>query len=327
MRIVFIGTGEIGVPTLRMLRSWRDHQLVGVVTQPDKPAGRDQKLMPPPIKAESKQLGVSYATRECELELPLFQPARIKMPDAIEAIRRLTPDVVVVMAYGQILPRQLLEIPKIACLNLHASLLPRWRGAAPIQAAIAAGDGETGITVMHMDEGLDTGDILFQKKIEIAPDETGGSLHDKLAQIAPDTLREAILFLAKGNAPRIAQESQLATYAPKLEREHGRIDWAEPAEVIERKIRAFNPWPGAFMELDKRKLKIFRAKIVNSTGAPGKVLARENEFVVAAAKDALSLDEVQLEGKRRMSAAEFLRGHPNIAVHPEGSGGIPEQNH
>jgi methionyl-tRNA formyltransferase len=313
MRIVFIGTGEIGVPTLRMLREWREHQLVGIVTQPDKPVGRDQKLTPPPIKAASQQLSVAYAASEDELELPASQPPRIKAREAIEAIRLLNPDVIVVMAYGQILPREVLEIPKIACLNLHASILPRWRGAAPIQAAIAAGDRETGVTVMYMDEGLDTGDILLAKKIEIAPTETSGSLHDRLAEIAPGSLREAISLLVKGDAPRTAQESQLATYAPKLEREHGRIDWAKPAEVIERKIRAFNPWPGAFMEFDNRKLKIFRATIVDRSGNPGEILAGEKAFVIAAGKDALSLDEVQLEGKRRMSVAEFLRGHPRIA--------------
>ena len=307
MRIIFIGTGEIGVPTLRMLREWREHQLVGIVTQPDKPVGRDQKLTPPPIKAASQQLNVAPPTSECELEV--LQPARIKAREAIDAIRILNPDVIVVMAYGQILPREVLEIPKIACLNLHASILRRWRGAAPIQAAIAAGDRETGITVMYMDEGLDTGDILLAKKIEIAPTETGGSLHDRLAKVAPESLREAVSFLAKGDAPRTAQESRLATYAPKLEREHGRLDWTEPAEVIERKIRAFNPWPGAFMELDERKLKIFRATIVNRSGKPGEILPGEKELVVAAGKEALSLDEVQLEGKRRISATDFLRGH------------------
>ena len=314
MRVVFIGTGEIGVPTLRMLREWREHELVGVVTQPDKPAGRDQQMTSPPIKLASKQPDVPYATPECKHELPVLQPPRIKVGEAIDALRVLNPDVIVVMAYGQILPRQVLEIPKIACLNLHASLLPRWRGAAPIQAAIAAGDSETGITVMYMDEGLDTGEILMQKKIDIAPNETGSSLHDKLARIAPDTLKAAISRLAQGEAPRIAQESRFATYAPKLEREHGRIDWAEPAEVIERKVRAFNPWPGAFMELKRGKLKIFRATIVDRTGKPGEILAAENELIVATGEDALSLNEIQLEGKRRMSAAEFLRGHSRIAL-------------
>jgi len=313
MQIVFIGTGEIGVPTLRMLRELREHELVGIVTQPNKPVGRDQKLTPPPIKAASQQLGVAYATSECELELSLLQPARIKVPEAIEAIRHLYPDVIVVIAYGQILPREVLEIPTIACLNLHASILPRWRGAAPIQAAIAAGDRETGVTVMYMDEGLDTGDILLEKKIGIARTETGVSLHDRLAEIAPEALREAISLLAKGDAPRTSQESELATYAPKLEREHGRINWTESADVIERKIRAFNPWPGAFTELDQRKLKIFAASIVDQNGKPGEILRKENELVVAAGKGALLLNEVQLEGRRRMSTAEFLRGHSRVA--------------
>ena len=197
------------------------------------------------------------------------------------------PDVIVVMAYGQILPREVLEIPKIACLNLHASILPRWRGAAPIQAAIAAGDRETGITVMYMDEGLDTGDILLEEKIEIARTETGGSLHDRLAEIAPEALRDAISLLSKGDAPRTSQESELATYAPKLEREHGRIDWTESADVIERKIRAFNPWPGAFMRDPATQVEDFRASIVDRTGNPERFCQTENELIVAAGKGAL----------------------------------------
>src|SRR5205814_4787143 len=182
---------------------------------------------------------------------------------------------------GQILPRAVLEIPKIACLNLHASLLPRWRGAAPIQAAIAAGDRETGMTVMYMDEGLDTGDILLQRKIDILPADTGGSLHDRLGQIAPETLVEGLRMLADGNAPRIPQDKQLATYAPKLNRETGRINWNESAEVIERKIRAYNPWPGAFTEFNNRKLKVFSATIVELRGKEGEVLRKDKELVVA----------------------------------------------
>jgi len=312
MRILFIGTGEIGLPTLQMLQGWRKHQLVGIVTQPDQPAGREQKITAPPIKKAIQQVGSAGATSPSELEVRLLQPAKIKHPQAIEDIHALKPDVIVVMAYGQILPRAVLEIPKVACLNLHASLLPRWRGAAPIQAAIAAGDRNTGITVMYMNEGLDAGDILLQKRIEIALDETGASLHDKLAQIAPEALAEAIMCLEKGNPPRVAQKSELATHAPRLERADGRIDWTEPAAIIERKIRAFNPWPGAFMELDHRNLKIFSATVVNGNGKPGEVLRTEDELIVATADRALSLAEVQLGGKRRMTVAEFLRGYPQI---------------
>src|SRR5436309_2468429 len=212
MRILFIGTGEIGLPTLRMLHEWRDHELVSVITQPDKPAGRNQKLTPSPIKKASQHFNVAGATAECKLELPLLQPARIKSRESVDAIRTLKPDVIVVMAYGQILSREVLEIPMIACLNLHASLLPRWRGAAPIQAAIGAGDRETGITVMCMDEGLDTGDILLQRKIEIAPDETGASLHDKLAQLAPEALAEAILD--RSAVATVASSAGPASYQP-----------------------------------------------------------------------------------------------------------------
>ncbi|MEP6698953.1 MAG: methionyl-tRNA formyltransferase [Verrucomicrobiota bacterium] len=301
MRIVFIGTGEIGVPVLRSLLDSREHELVGVVTQPDKPVGRAQRVEAPPIKAALAD-GV----------LPVLQPARIKRDEAVAEIRALAPDAIVVMAYGQILPRSVLEISHVACLNLHASLLPRHRGAAPVQAAIIAGDRETGITVMYMDEGLDTGDILSHSCIEIAPNETGGSLHDRLAQVAPKALHHSLQLLATENAPRISQDNSQATYAPKLSREDGRIDWREAATLIERKIRAFNPWPGAFTNWNGRNLKIFSATLVDLRGEPGAILPRENELIIAAADGALSLNEVQLEGKRRMKAAEFLRGHSAV---------------
>ena len=297
MRIVFIGTGEIGVPALRALLN-SEHEVVAVVTQPDKRVGREQSIEPPPIKKEI-----------AKTRIPILQPARIKDQQATEEIRGLTPDVIVVVAYGQILPRDVLEIPCLACLNLHASLLPRWRGAAPIQATIAAGDCKTGITAMYMDEGLDTGDILLQRSVEILPNDTGGSLHDRLARIAPEALLESLRLVAAENAPRIPQDNARATYAPKLKREHGLIDWSESAEAIERKIRAYNPWPGAFMKVDRQNLKVFSASVVDLNGQPGEVLCSDKDLIVATGKAALSLAEVQLEGKRRMSAAEFLRGH------------------
>src|SRR2546430_7445036 len=297
MRVLFIGTGEIGVPVLRWLIESEEHELIGVVTQPDKPVGREQRIEAPPIKA-------ALAGRE----VPVFQPKRIKSEEALAEIRALAPDVIAVMAYGQILPRTILEIRRMACLNLHASLLPRHRGAAPIQAAIVAGDRETGISVMYMDEGLDTGDVMLQTRTEIAPDETGGSLHDRLAKVAPVALKEALAQLQAGTAPRIPQDPSGATYAPKLERENGRIDWSEPAALIERKIRAFDPWPGAFTILrdetgTERKLKVFRSSLVPAESSdPAKL-------VIAAKDGALRLEEVQLEGKRRMAAVEFLRGY------------------
>jgi len=309
MRVVFIGTGEIGAPTLHALLRSKEHQLAAVVTQPNKPAGRDQRIKPPPIK---KALAGA--------KIPTLQPARIKDRQSIEEISALAPEVIVVMAYGQILPQGVLGIPRVACLNLHASLLPRHRGAAPIQAAIASGDFETGITVMYMDEGLDTGDILLQRKIDILPTDTGGSLHDRLAQIAPDALLESLQLLGKKIAPRVPQNNALATYAPKLNRDDGKIDWAERAEVIERKVRAFNPWPGAFTtvaaKLGKpRNLKIFSASIVDLAAEPGEILQTEERGLVIAASDrALSLEEVQPEGKRRMTSAEFLRGFDVASV-------------
>ncbi len=301
MRIIFIGTGEIGVPTLRALLN-SEHEVIAVVTQPDKPVGRDQRIESPPIKT-------ALIGRARPPGAPIFQPARIKDPQAIEQIRSRTPDAIVVVAYGQILPHDVLEIPRLACLNVHASLLPRWRGAAPLQAAIAAGDFETGITVMYMDEGLDTGDILLQRSVAILPNDTGGSLHDRLARIAPEALLESLRLVAAGNAPRIAQDNARATYAPKLKREQGQIDWSESAEAIERKIRAYNPWPGVFMKVDRQNLKVFSASVVDLNGQPGEVLRSDKDLIVATGKGALSLAEVQLEGKRRMSADEFLRGH------------------
>ena len=301
MRIAFFGSGEIGVPTLLRLLS-SDHEVIAVVTQPDKPVGREQHVEPPPIKRALSGSGRSRST-------PIFQPAKIKDQQIVDKIRGLTPDAIVVFAYGQILPRDVLEIPSLACLNLHASLLPRWRGAAPIQAAIAAGDRETGITAMYMDEGLDTGDILLQRNVEILPTDTGGSLHDRLAHIAPNALLESLRVVAAGNAPRIPQDNAYATYAPKLKREHGLIDWSQSAQAIERKIRAYSPWPGAFMKVDSQNLKIFCASVVDLDGEPGEILRSDKELIVGAGKGALSLGEVQLEGKRRMTATEFLRGH------------------
>lgn len=297
MRIVFIGTGDIGLPTLEyLLDPSHGHELVGVVTQPDKPVGRRQILTPPPIKA-------AIGSRA----LPILQPVKIKAEPAVGEIAALKPDVIVVMAYGQILPRAVLELPTVACLNLHASLLPRHRGAAPVQSAIIAGDTETGITVMHMDEGLDTGDMLLQWRVPIDATETGGSLHAKLAAIAPGALNSALEKLAGGVADRVPQDHAAATYAPKLKREDGRINWGQPAALIERTVRAFDPWPGAFTTVRddngrEHKLKIFRASV---TSGP------QHDGVVFCAPDAsLAFLEAQLEGSRRMAVDELLRGHP-----------------
>ena len=307
MRVLFMGTGEIGVPSLNQLFADRDCEVVAVVTQPDKPVGRKQELRASAIKLLAQERGV-----------PVLQPARMRAPEAVAEIVALQPDVIVVMAYGQILPKAILEAPKLACLNLHASLLPRWRGAAPIQAAIEAGDRATGITVMYMAEGLDTGDILLMHETPISDSDTGGSLHDRLAEIAAKALAEALPLVAAGKAPRVQQDETRANYAAKLSRENGLIDWQSTTAQIDRRIRAMNPWPTAHTSLSTaagaRQLKIFTATIERSAGAPGTVLRADEQGLLVAAKDgAMLLGDIQLEGKRRMSAGEFLRGHPIVA--------------
>jgi methionyl-tRNA formyltransferase len=303
LRVVFMGSGEIGLPSLRWLSAASNIQLVGVVTQPDKPVGRSQKLTPPPTKELAVRLGV-----------PVLQPAKVRKPEALAEIQGLSPDLIVVMAYGQILPKLLLEMPRIACINLHASLLPQHRGAAPIQASILAGDRQTGITTMHMSAGLDTGDIILQHAIPIRHRETGGSLHDRLAELGPTILAETVTRLADGTAPRIRQDESQANYAPKLDRDSGRIDWTQPAFQLDRLVRAMNPWPGAYTLLNTPggllRLKLHRVLPIHRlTGEPGIVMPHVRRgVVVGTGKGALLLLEVQLEGKRRMSAAEFLRG-------------------
>ena len=231
-----MGSGEIGLPTLQWLANSSLVNLVGVVTQPDKPVGRSQILTPPAPKRMAIALG-----------LPILQPLKIRRTEELDRIAELSPDLIVVMAYGQILPKALLEMPTLACLNLHASILPRHRGAAPIQASILAGDQLTGLTVMYMSEGLDTGDILLTRSIRYSRGERpAGSLHDRLANLGPEALASALDLILSQQAPRIPQDESQATYAPKLERESGRIDWSQDCWHLDRLVRAMNPWPGAF---------------------------------------------------------------------------------
>jgi len=305
MRVLFIGTGDVGLPSLRWLL--REHEVVAVVTQPDKPVGRKQELTPPPTKRLALEHGV-----------PVLQPRRIREPAVVAELAALQADVIIVMAYGQILPKALLDLPKLACLNLHASLLPAHRGAAPIQASILAGDRESGIAVMWMDEGLDTGDILLLRPLRIRRRETGGTLHDRLAELAPEALAEAMELLARGTAPRLPQDAAHATYAAKLSRESGVIDWHASAPSIDRQVRAMNPWPASSTLLPDpaggapRKLKVFSViPFRRENGAPGTVLrADKHGILVAAGEGAVLLRDIQLEGKRRMAVSDFLPGHP-----------------
>ncbi len=300
-----MGSGEIGLPTLRWLLQSPKVHLVGLVTQPDKPVGRSQALTAPAPKQLAGSIGI-----------PVLQPPRVRKPEALADIAALRPDLIVVMAYGQILPKALLEIPTITCLNLHASLLPRHRGAAPIQSSILAGDTTSGITVMYMAEGLDTGDILLQKSLSIRHRETGSSLHDRLAALAPETLETALEMLIREEAPRLTQVEDQATYAGKLDRDSGLVDWSESCWQIDRLIRAMNPWPGAYTLLpadgSPRRFKLHRVLPMHRRiGAPGKVLGSTNRgLIVGTGSGSILLLEVQLEGKRRMSAREFVRGFP-----------------
>ncbi len=305
MRVVFLGSGAIGVPSLRALAASGLCQLEAVVTQPDRPAGRDLKLRPSPVKVAAQ-----------ELERPVLQPAKIRAPEALAQLVPFRPDVIVVAAYGQILPKAVLSLPPLGCVNIHASLLPRHRGAAPVQAAILAGDSETGITIMQMDEGLDTGDMLLKVTTPIAPDETAGSLHDRLALLAPAPLLDCLERLARGTATSERQDPALATYAPKLDRSDGEIDWSKSALEIERRIRAMTPWPGAFTVMPLRNagvmLKIHRAEVAEgAAGEAGTILTADDEgIVVAAGEDGMLLQEVQIAGGKRLLAADFLHGHP-----------------
>ena len=305
MRVVFMGTGGIGLPALRWLLAEESVEVAAVVTQPDKPVGRKQELQASPIKQLAEQRG-----------LPVLQPIRMRAPEAVAEIVALRPEVIVVMAYGQILPKAVLDAPRLACLNLHASILPRHRGAAPIHAAIEAGDAKTGVTVMYMAEGLDTGDILLIRETPIRRRDTTGVLHDRLGIIAAEALAEALPLLESGSAPRLPQDDSAATYAARLTRENGRIDWQASAAAIDRRIRAMNPWPAAYTWLPTpegpRKLKLFSCiQHRRSSGAPGTLLRADRRgLLVGAGEGAVLLRELQLEGKRRMSAAEFLPGHP-----------------
>jgi methionyl-tRNA formyltransferase len=299
-----MGAGDIGLPTLRWLFCSELAQLVGVVTQPDRPAGRGQVLTPPAPKRLAQEAG-----------LTTLQPVRLRRPEAIEELRKLRPELIVVMAYGQILPKAVLDLPTLACLNLHASLLPKHRGAAPIQAAILAGDRETGITVMHMAEGVDTGDMVLSQSIPIGRRETGERLHDRLAELAPSVLAEALKRLLSGTAARLHQDDAAATYAPKLERDSGRIDWSQDCWHVDRLVRAMYPWPGAYTEFrnpggQRRRLKVHRALPHHRrAGEAGAVLDMgERGILVGCGEGALLVLDVQLEGRRRLPGIEFARG-------------------
>ena len=301
-KIVFMGSPEFALPTLSALM---DHyNVVGVVTQPDRPAGRGNQLTPPPVKALAQSANI-----------PVMQPRRISLPDAFAQLQAWAPDLIVVAAFGQILKPQVLDLPPFGCLNVHASLLPRWRGAAPIQAAILNGDSHTGVTIMRMDAGIDTGGILSQRSLPILPEDTSLSLGARLAELGAELLIETLPAYLEGSLPAQAQNEQEASYAPMLKKEDGALDFTRPAAALARQVRAFYPWPGAYLLWKNQLLKVHAAHAISDddivgggSRQPGAQLRLRNQPAVKAGEGALVLDVLQPAGKKPQAGEQFLNG-------------------
>jgi methionyl-tRNA formyltransferase len=294
-RVVFMGSPDFSLPTLRALAEV--YKVVGVVTQPDRVSGRGRELRPPPVKPLAQ-----------ELDIPVIQPEKLRQPEAMEQLRLWNPDLIVVAAFGQILKKDVLYLPRFGCINVHASLLPRWRGAAPINAAILHGDEETGITIIKMDVGLDTGPMLTQRSIPLTREDTAGSVFEKLSQLGADLLIETLPDYLSGKIEPVPQPEEGMTYAPMLKKEEGRLDFTHPADELERRVRAFHPWPGAFMDFDGTLLKIHRAHVEVGDAEMGQRLMYGDQPAVGAGNGLLVLDEVQPAGKKPMSGKSFLAG-------------------
>lgn len=294
-KIVFMGSPDFALPSLRALAIVYD--VVGVVTQPDRASGRGREMKQPPVK-----------TLALELRVPMMQPEKLRSPEAMEKLRAWNPELIVVAAYGQILKPDVLDMPRFGCLNVHASLLPRWRGAAPINAAILHGDEETGVTIMKMDAGLDTGAMLAKKSIRLTRDDTAGSVTDALSHLGADSLIDTLPRWIAGEIQPQAQDDSLATYAPMMKKEDGRLDFTRDVNELERRVRAFNPWPGVFMDFDGAILKVHRAHVEAGDASAGQRLVWENQPAVGARGGLLVLDEVQSAGKKSMDGKSFLVG-------------------
>lgn len=301
MRVVFMGTPDFAVPALRALAE-ADYDVVAVVTQPDRPKGRGKKNTPPPVKETAGAL-----------KIPVFQPIKINDPDFISLLQGLHPDVIVVVAFGRILPKDILTIPGYGCINIHASLLPKYRGAAPIHRAVINGDKGTGVTTMYMDEGLDTGDMILCETVPIHDDDNVGAVHDRLAVLGAKLLIKTLGLIRCGHAPRLPQAGE-SSYAPMLKAEDELIIWDRPAADINNQIRGMSPWPGARTTLHGKVLKIWRAELFEDGGGavlPGQVISAGSEgIIVQAGKGRLRIKELQLQGAKRLSCADFLRGTP-----------------
>jgi len=300
-RIVYMGTPDIAAVILERLIK-EPYEIVLAVTQPDRPKGRGHEMAFSAVKETALKYGI-----------PVFQPEKLRNPEDVAEIEKAKPDMIVVAAFGQILPKSVLSLPKYGCINVHASLLPAYRGAAPIQWAILDGQEKTGVTIMYMNEGLDTGDILLQKEITIADDETGGSLHDRLAELGAEALTEALPKIIDGSLKSVPQGEMTTPYAKQLNKEIGRLDFTMPAKQLERYVRGLNPWPGTYTFLSGKLLKIWKADVTElpaDAGEPGTITDITAEsFTFVTADGGLRVWEVQPEGKRRMKTAEFLRGY------------------
>ncbi|MEO5332321.1 MAG: methionyl-tRNA formyltransferase [Magnetococcus sp. YQC-5] len=297
-RIIFMGTPNFAVPILTALLNGPD-QVVGIFTQPDKPTGRGMIVQPSPVKQEAANRGI-----------PIFQPKRLKDPTVMADFAALQADLAVVAAYGQILPEELLTLPRHGCINVHASLLPRWRGAAPIHRALLAGDADSGITIMQMDAGLDTGPVLAMERLPLAPSMTGGRLHDELSFLGAQLLMKTVAGLKAKTIRPVPQPQEGVAHAPKLTRDDEKIDFNEKAGRVQRQILALNPWPGASAVLEGKPLKLLRCRTTSGSGTPGCIIAiHEDGPEVACGEGAVIITEVQTPGKRRMTASEWMRGH------------------
>lgn len=295
MRIVFAGTPEFAAQHLQALLD-ANRQVIAVYTQPDRPAGRGQKLMPSPVKQLAERHGI-----------PVYQPQTLRDPAAQAELAGLNADLMVVVAYGLILPQTVLDMPRLGCINSHASLLPRWRGAAPIQRAIEAGDAESGVTVMQMEAGLDTGPMLLKVNTPITADDTGGSLHDRLAGLGSNAVVEAVAALEAGTLQGEVQDDSLATYAHKLNKDEARLDWQRPAVALERQIRAFHPWPICHSTLDAAPVKVHAARCAEGQGTPGQIIhASKDGLEVACAEGSLMLSRLQLAGGKPLDMADLF---------------------
>lgn len=298
LRTIFMGTPDFALQTLQGLID-AGCNLIGVYTQPDRPKGRGKQLAAPPVKGLALEHGI-----------PVYQPLKLRQPETVAELERLAPDLIIVVAYGQILPKSVLDIPRYGCINVHASLLPRYRGAAPINKAIIDGETETGITTMYMDVGLDTGDMLVKKSLPIGAEETAGALHDRLAVLGRETMEETLQKLCAGTLRRKVQDSDQSTYAAMMKKEDGRIDWSRPAVEIHNQIRGLDPWPGAYTSLNGELLKLARTRPDDADGGqPGSILSADKTGVrIACGSGTLLVKELQLAGRKRLAAADFLRG-------------------